>query len=325
MKYNPFSGTGKEVLLFEKELFSSRVEKRGDEFYFLGRKIAERKNLLLIQDPDYRTQFHNEELSRVVDQLGEDFIWRLKDVSGNPINSFTNLPSLKREYSSIVFEVEPVNIPVYISAVVYVGPVGEDILLKDGSVPMDDDYSPTLDQDIVTKKYIDNYLTKWAAEREKIKNFEITQNGKELPKGYCYLNNLELPVIYLRRWPLGEAPRCELTIEPFAISNEWSNPKIAVYINSNPYFVANIRDIIDGVNRDWRLDSSENIYTEVVDDVYWKNKYTLNVNTNGNGLFQYLRNESPYVRISVKVWEDGGLERSSEEKVFGAWFCWNSG
>ena len=317
MKYNPFSGTGKEVLLFEKELFSSRVEKRGDEFYFLGRKIAERKNLFLIQDPTYRTQFHNELLSKVVDQLGEDFVWKLTDVFGNPINTFTNLPSLKREYSSLVYETEPVNIPVYLSAVVYEGPVGEDVLLKDGSVQMDDEYFPSLDQDIVTKKYIDSYLTKWAAEREKIKNFEITLNGKELPRGYCYLNNVELPVIYIKKYPLGDIAHCKLSVEPFAISNDWVNPKIAIYINSNPYFVANIKDIVDDVDDDWKLESSENIYTEIVDNIYWKNKYVLDLNTTSGGLSYYLRDNSPYVRISVKVWEEGGSEKSSEEKTFG--------
>ena len=157
-------GTGKQFQLFGEDVYSLTPDMYGN-FTKDGRVIAKRVRLPLQRDSVYKTSFFNEELKNAIEPLTEDTKIILYDEDGKEINQFLNLPSFKREYSSIVFEVEPEKPVAEISIVIYTGPKKENVFLNDGSVTMEDGYVPIKPTDVVTKGYADDLLEDFCADR----------------------------------------------------------------------------------------------------------------------------------------------------------------
>lgn len=321
MKYNPLSGTGIELRLFEKDFFNTHIKKKGDEYFFNERKIAERKTLSLTQDEVYKTQFYNEQLSRALPQTTQETLWVFKNKLGNVIQNISNLPSLKNEIASFVFEVEPKDVPTQVSVIIYEGPTVHDILLTDGSVKMDPNYYPEENQDVITKIYLESYLNNWAAERDGISTFKIKKaTGEPLDKGFRFTDNVYLPVIYVQKYYAGKGEDLSLKIEPFSIPPTWVNPKISVMFNNMSYYGTPIERILKGQDDLWTLDSSKNIYTEEVSELYWRNGYTLHFNPSlHTELISFDKTSSKDITVDVKIriWDDTRKVKYSEDQTYG--------
>ena len=307
-------GTGKQFQLFGEDVYSLTPDMYGN-FTKEGRVIAKRVRLPLQQDSVYKTSFFNEELKNAIEPLNEDTKIILYDEDGKEINQFLNLPSFKREYSSIVFEVEPEKPVAEISIVIYTGPKKENVFLNDGSVTMEDGYVPIKPTDVVTKGYADDLLEDFTSLNYPLKSFEIYQNEKELPMGYSYATNEKLEVIYVRYLKGKKAPECKLRVNPFAIPNNFSNKiDISIKVGNVSLFKENIKTILDGESKKWKCVNMENIYTAEVSTLFWKNTYELTFDP--MDLEIVLDEKNPKINVSVFLSEKGE-SFFSEEKEYG--------
>lgn len=321
MKYNPISSTGVELRIFEKDFYSANIQRKGNEYFYNGRKIAERKSLPLTRDPVFKTQFYNEELSRALDQVHPETFWEFKKSDGNVINNLVNLPTLRTDLSSFVYEVEPDEPPVVVSVVLYEGPTAHDLLLRDGSNEMEPGYYPEEDLDIVTKQYVDDHLALWAAERDSLSTFTLKKSsGDPLDFGYRFTDNDWLPVLYIQKYYLGRSVNHDVLVDPFSIPPSWVNPKIAIMFDNTTLYISNITDIVAGTDTLWTLTSSKNIYMEDTPKLYWKNGYKLTFNPTDHAeliSFNRTTTEEITAEVKIKIWDEHNNTKYSERKTIG--------
>ena len=313
--FNPNSGVGSQFQLFAEDVYSIEPNILG-EFRKDGKTLlAKREKLELARDSVYKTMFVNPEIRNSIKPLNENTKIILYDKDENEINSLTNLPELKPEYSAIIFQVEPVVKPAYISIVIYKGPTKEKVFLNDGSTTMDDEYIPIKPTDVVTKGYADDLIEDFTSSIYPIKTFEIYQNEKPLPVGYSYTDNKKLEVIYIRDIYGNSTKDCKLKVAPFAIPNNFSDEVfISVYFNGYFSHKEKIRDILNGASSEWKCTDSENIYTGKVDTLFWKNTFELTFNP--DEYFYYFNQEDPVAKIRVVIAESG-MSSMSDEKEYG--------
>ena len=252
--YDVLKGQGQKFQLFAEDVYSLIPQPDGS-FYYGKKLLAKREKLPLTRDGNFKTMFVNEELRNAIKPLNEYTQFILFDEKENIINNIQNLPSLNTEYSAIVFQVEPLIKPAFVSIVIYKGPTKESVLLKDGSVTMDSEYIPIKPTDVVTKAYADDLIEDLTSSIYPIKTFEVYQGGKDLIEGYSYTDNRKAKVIYLSDFYGKKIPNITVKVEPFAIPNNYSDDVlISLKVKDLFYFREKVADILKGKGKQiWKI------------------------------------------------------------------------
>ena len=318
-KFNSKSGVGEIIKLREAEVYSITPNPQGEFVADDYMCLAKRVTLTLKQDNVYKTQFVNSELRKAVKPINENTKIILYNADGEATDSFQSLPELNIEYGSIVCQFEPKKVFTSVSVVIYTGPTVENLIRSDGNVTMDSDYKPIQDTDVATKAYADDLITNYTALSYPLKSFTITQGDYAPITAYCYLNNLKTKVLFIKNYNTQEnLDDCEIVVDGFAIDPKF-NPdttQISLFINGTTSYTTLLKDIIGTSDSIWTLVSSENVFpTADVENVFWKNSYKLKFNL--KTFASKYSEESPYLSIAVKVWDDEGHFLYSDSESYG--------
>lgn len=317
-QYNPYTGIGEKLKLYKEKVYQIRPNVQDE---FVDEKyncIAKRLTLPLEQDPTYKTQFFNEMLACALQPLNTDTQFILYNIDGEVENPYKYLPTLNEDYASIVCQIEPEKPFTEVSIVIYCGPNIDKILLSDGSVTMDDEYVPMKDTDVITKKYADKLIENFTAFSYPLKKFSIKQGEIAPIDAYCYLdNNFYDKVLFIRNHKdLRRMEDCQLLVDSFALPNTYTkNVQISLVVDGTTTHTARISEILDGTDPNWTLMSTDNVYTTDVDQVYWRNSYSLRFNL--DTFASKCSAAKPYLNISVKVWDNEGHSRYSDTITYG--------
>jgi hypothetical protein len=312
--YDVLKGQGQKFQLFAEDVYSLIPQPDGS-FYYGEKLLAKREKLPLTRDGNFKTMFVNEELRNAIKPLNEYTQFILFDEKDNIINNIQNLPSLNTEYSAIVFQVEPLIKPAFVSIVIYKGPAKESVLLKDGSVTMDSEYIPIKPTDVVTKAYADNLVEDLTSSIYPIKTFEVYQGGKDLIEGYSYTDNRKAKVIYLSDFYGKKIPNITVKVEPFAIPNNYSDDVlISLKVKDLFYFREKVADILKGKGKHWKCIDMENIYNTKVSELFWKN--TLELTFEPEEISSQFDSSNPFFTLSVYI-SESGQSMCTEEKEYG--------
>lgn len=303
-KYNKLSGTGNSIKLYEQKIYSITPDLNG-VFADENKKIIARRQIVnLTVDSVYKTQFFNEKLKNAISPLTESTKIIYYDKSGE-VNELHFLPTLSQEYSSIICKVQPKNELVAVSVVIYCGPEIDNILLDDGSIQMQNDYTPTNPKDIVTKDYADDLIEDFTSASTPLKTFSIKQGGRLPIKAYSYMDNNLYPVLFVRKiTTLEKLEDCKLIIDPFIINNSFGieETRIGIFLDGTINNIVYIKDILEGNTEKWSLISSENVYANTVDKFYWKNSFQFTFNL--KDYESKLNANYPFIDIAIKIWDD---------------------
>lgn len=308
-KLNQLSGTGEQLKTYEELVYGIEPDVLGTFADDTGRVVAKRYTLDLVQDPVYKTQFTNPKLRAAIAPLNKNTKITYFDEDG-VVNTLTCRPQLRKEYSAIVCEVEPLKPLLRLSVVIYEGPGVEQLLLSDGSVSMQPGYIPIKKLDIVTKGYADDLLEDFTAAQHPLKSLSIKQNGELLNRIY-YQDNTEYPIVLFRqintRAPVED---CVITVDAFAIENNYAlDTKIGLVVDGSTNNVVEVRDIIEGKTDNWKLLKTENIYGSELNKLYWKNTYELTVNL--KFIETWFKSTKPFIDIQIKVYDSENVKISA--------------
>lgn len=315
-KYNKLAGTGSNIKLYEQKVYSITPDLNGVFADENKRIIARRQIINLTVDSVYKTQFFNEKLKNAISPLTESTKIIYYDKNGE-VNELHFLPTLSQDYSSIICKVQPKNELIAVSIVIYCGPEIEDILLDDGSIQMQDSYTPSKPKDIVTKDYADDLIEDFTSASTPLKSFSVKQ-GEKLPiKAYSYIDNNLYDVLFVRKIITKERlDDCKLIIDPFIINNSFviEDTRIGIFIDGTINNIVYIKDILEGNTEKWSLISSENVYANSVNKIYWKNSYQFIFNL--KDYESKINANYPFVDIAIKVWDDKNTDISNK-LIFG--------
>ena len=260
--------------------------------------IAVEKELELTQDPVFKTSFYNEELYNAILPRNAATSIKIYDNLKNEIKGVSY--SLERDYGAIVFAEEPLTPPVTCKAVIYCGPTADKVLATDGKNTMDEDYSPSEDQHVITKKYLENELNSLQAGLYSLSSLTITQNGNDLPELIKYADGERLKVIFLNN-KLGEL---SITTNPFIIEQTFSSFEtyISLVIDGKTFCKEKVSDVMSGKSFYWQVVSTKNIFETDLDNMFWLNSYRLKIEDFRD--LKYLLKEvstNPVVSLAVKI------------------------
>lgn len=317
-RYSQYSGIGAKLKIYKEKVYNITPNIQNefvDENY---RCIAKRVTIPLEQDSVYKTQFFNEMLACAVAPLNEATKLIYYNADGIVENIFKYLPELSEDYASIICQLEPEKPFTEVSVVIYCGPDINNILLSDGSVTMNNDYIPSKDTDVITKGYADRLIENFTAFSYPLKTFTIKQ-GDIAPIGaICYLdNNFYDKVLFIRNHNTTRRMEdCQLVVNSFALPNIYNRDvQIGILVDGTTTYTAKIADILNGSDPNWTLLASDNVYTRDVDQIYWKNSYSLRFNLES---FSAKCGESkPNLKIGIKVWDTAGHTKYSDYVVYG--------
>lgn len=260
--------------------------------------IAVEKTFEITQDPVYKTSFYNDELYNAIVPKNAATSIKLYDESGNEIKGMVF--SLEREYGAIVFSQEPSTIPAKCKAVIYCGPTADKILATDGKNTMDADYTPSRDQHVVTKKYLENELNSLQAGLYTLSSLNITQKGKELPELIKYSDGEKLKVVFLNN----KMGALSITTNSFIIEQTFSTSEtyISLVIDGKTFCKEKVKDVMEGKAFYWEPVSSKNIFETDLESMFWLNSFRLVVSDFRE--FRYLLDSvapDPSVSLAVKI------------------------
>lgn len=316
--YNLYTGIGEKLKLYKEKVYRLRPNVQNE---FVDEKyncIAKRLTIPLEQDAVYKTQFFNEMLACALQPLNNDTQFILYNADGKVENPYKYLPTLSEDYASIICQIEPEKPFTEISIVIYCGPDINKILLSDGSVTMDADYVPTKDTDVITKEYADRLIENFTAFSYPLKHFTIKQGNVGPIGAYCFLDNSFYDkVLFIRNHnTMKRMDDCEITTDSFALPNTFTkNVQIGLVVDGTTTHTARISEILDGTDPNWTLMNTDNVYTGTVDQIYWRNAYSLRFNLE-SFLSKYSASK-PYMNIGIKVWDEEGHTRYSDIVVYG--------
>lgn len=318
-KYNSKSGVGEVLKLYEQKIYNLKPNLRLEFVDEQFRCLAKRVKLDLTQDKVYKTQFHNEQLAYAVKTLNEYTQVKYYNEDGEITNVMTFNPEISTDYASVVCQREPAKPLTAVSVVIYCGPEISDVLLRDGSIAMDDDYNPSKDQDIATKKYADSLIENFTAMGCPLESFIVKQADFAPVPGNCHLDNSHCDkILFMRSNKSSDMEACDLVVDPFTIPTTY-DPKttqIGLCVNGTTTHTAFISDIIAGNAIAWILESSENVYNDPrIPQVHWKNSFNYRFNLK-DYLSKYVASY-PYLDISIHVWDTSGHSKYSKTQKYG--------
>lgn len=297
-----------------EHLVYSSIENSQNKFVYNNELVvAHREIIPLVQDTLYKTQFYNEKLSRAIFPKTKSTLIKILDQNKNEINNIYNVFKLDREHSSLVFNIEPTQIPFYCSIVIYDLATSEDLLFRDGSNTMSSDYEPTEDKHVVTKDYLLHKINELKSNFYNLDDFYILQNNQPLTEGICYKNNQTLPVIFI----YNTNELINLSTKPFIIENNFKDD-VEIYINihGQKLYREKVSDILKGVSVFWKLDSSKNIFSEKFSNIYWLNSYRLDIQPVVLEKNLEIYKEDPFLDIEIIIQDSTG-KSYSYSKQFG--------
>lgn len=310
-KLDNYSGFGETLKPYLEKVYSIKPGLNGlfeDEYRNL---LAKRVTIPLTQDSVYKTQFRNEQLRQAVPDITESTQFTLFDSQGNKVNSSRCGAELRPEYASIVCQTE-VDIA-SVSVVLYCGPGANDLLLRDGSVTMNQDYKPTLPTDIAIKGYVDDAIEDFVSSNYPLKSLKVINPTP----GLYYKDNLEYQVVYFEEVHNTYKGKSYIVeTEPFAISNEFKeDTTLSLIVNGMPFFTEKVIDILEGNSNLWELKTTENIYATEVSKLYWNNSFRAILRP--NNFKSWIDLKDPFLKLSLKVQDSGQHKRLSNVVTFG--------
>lgn len=297
MKVNPNNLKPSVKMLLEEYCYNAATLSN-DTFVYDNKVIASVKELELTQDPKYKTAFYNESLYNAVIPRNSRTAIHLYDESGNEIKSaaFT----LGRDYGSIVFDREPSTIPVKCTAVIYKGIEADSVLATDGSNTMNEEYTPTKSQSVVTKGYLESEIDSLQAGLYTLNSLTIKQAGKPLPELLQYSTSEKLPVLFCT----DTVGALTVQTNSFVIEHSWGEDEtsIELVVDGTSFLNTKVKDVMDGKSPYWSLSTSKNVFETDYSNTYWLNSYILNLKN--VSLLAYLvdiKVASPSVVLAVRV------------------------
>lgn len=303
MKVNSKNFKGIPYYPLEHLVYSSTENSQNKFIYNNELVVAHREVIELTQDTLYKTQFYNEKLSKAIFPKTKSTLIRILDQDKNEINNIYNFFKLDREHSSLVFNIEPTRIPYYCSVVIYDLATSEDLLFRDGSNTMSSDYEPVEDKHVVTKDYLLHKINELKAGLYTLDNFYVLQNNQPLVEGICYKNNQTLPIIFI----YNTEDVINLSTKSFIIENNFKED-VEIYINihGQKLYKEKISNILEGTSIFWKLDSSRNIFSEKLSNIYWLNSYKLDIQPVVLEKNLVVYKEDPFLDIEIVIQDSTG-------------------
>lgn len=312
MKSNPQTFKAVPLYLYEDKVYDGYINELGQVFYN-GRIIARRLEVELTQDSVYKTQFYSEKLSHAILPKTLNSEIYLYDINGDRLSGRYNMFELDREHSSILFNTEPITLPVKASAIIYEAEEGNDVLLTNGENTMAGDYIPTKDKHVVTKDFLDSKIDALKAGMNTLENFNITQGGKDLIRASCYVDNQKQDVILIS----ASSKDVTIDVSPFICDRQFikEETKISVKVGPIEIYAERLVDVIAGSSQFWKLTSTKNIFDEGINPMYWLNGYQV---TFPSYMYLYslqnVINDNPVVEVVITV-TDGNKTLAAKKLV----------
>lgn len=278
-----------ELRIFEDLAYNGAL--RNQTIYSGSTQAAHRQRIPLTQHSIFKTQFSNDLLRKALLPKNAQTAVKIFREDGTEIFNPTNLPKVMPEYGSLVFEVEPTDIPKYVECALYDLYIADDVFLK-----KDLDEALNINLDLIK------------ASLHSFKSIKIEQNGEDLTRLICNADNKLHNVI------LAGEGNITVTTNAFLISpnTDIENAYLELKWGSLTFFREKLIDVCNNVGSNWTVASSKDLFETGKSKIWLYNSYKLEVSSSLFRDFIGLVGMTPE-QFSIKIGDASVYQIISEE------------